>query len=187
MKRNVLLLGLVLVMGGASWASLVQDQLVAGDSQAGWWLLRFFEGTEYQRELEVQRPALDWIPGFSSGDLQSVFPDTRTKVAVTPNVPIPSDEIFVEVSCWVPASNYEVEQADLDIQGSQITLDLYWASSGIGLQAFMWSTYKTSLGTLEAGTYMVRVNNSGAVSSTVTRSFQVREPLRAQLVPGWSK
>lgn len=187
MRRCVLLLGLVLVMGGTSWANMAIQSIVDGNRLAGWWLLRFFDGTEYQREFEVQRPLQDWMPGFSNGGLGSVFPDTRTKVTVTPSVPTPSDEVSVEVSCWVPASNFGVDQADLDIQGHQITLDLHWASLGIGFQAFTWRTHTASLGTLEAGTYILRVNNSGAASGTVTKSLVVREPLRAQLVPGWPK
>ncbi len=189
MKRYALLLGLVLALSSASWAQGIRTASIAeGDTAAGRWLLRFFGGTEHEREFEVERTVRDWMPGHAKDGLASVFPDTRTKVAIVPSVPTVSDEVFVEVSCWMPAANYSVDQADLDIQGQTVKLELHWAGDGIGSQAFTWRKHTTSLGILPAGSYVVHVTNSGAATATVTKAFVVREPLRARtLNPDWSR
>lgn len=187
MRRHMVFLGMVLVMSGTGWAqSAGIASLAEGDTAVGRWLLRFFGGTEYEREFEVLRAERDWVPGYASDALASTFPDTRTKVAITPSVPTPSDEVFVEVSCWMPAANYDVDQADLDMVDQTINLSLHWAGDGIGLQAFTWRKYSMSLGVLPAGSYMLHVTNSGAATGTVTKSFQVRESLRAHIGgPDW--
>jgi hypothetical protein len=175
MKRCVLFWGLVLAVSVAAYGDMAQLQMVSGGDRAtGWWLLRFFEGTEFEKEIEIRRPFEDWMSDhWNRPSTPMPTAGTRTELTVTPSNPTASDPVSLEVSCWMPASNYMVDQADLKIRGRQITLTLDWVCQGIGFQAFTWRTHTQSLGTFEPGMYMVRVTNEGAASGTTTTSFRV--------------
>ena len=178
MKRCVLLWVLALGVGVAAGGSFAQMAMVAGgDPVEGWWHLKFFEDTEHEREFEIERPLDDWMSGYwNRWSAPDISVTARTELAVTPADPSPSDEVTLEVSCWMPASNYRVDQADLQVRGRQITLTLTWVNQGIGFQAFNWRKHSESLGKLDPGLYVVHVSNKGAASGNASMSFRVSAP-----------
>ena len=94
-------------------------------------------------------------------------------VRITPAEPAVSDEVSVTVCGWTPATNYRVYDTDLRIAGSQIWLDLYWDTPGMGGQAFTPYEYTHPLGTLSPGMYIVHVTNRDAMSGSTTITFTV--------------
>ena len=153
--------------------SLLQDQITSvSNPTLGLWELEFMDGSGYT----IQRPWAWADDGLSNGLIPS-FTSKKPSVSITPSSPTTADSIEVEVKCWVPASNYGVDTADVDIDGYHIDLNLHWTSVGIGFQAFAWRTCTTTLGTLAAGTYVLEVNNSGGVTESVKKIFTVRDPL----------
>ena len=175
MKVWMVLLTCVLLVAETLRATpIVNEQawIQASDPVAGSWLLEFMDGTRY----EIQRP-WSWGNGVpTSGLIANVFSD-RPKVTIVPSNPTTGDVIQIEVECWVPSSSYGVDQADLDIQGNRITLELHWTGSGIGAQAYAWQTYTTSLGPLQRGSYTLDVRNSGAATGAATKFIRVAPAL----------
>lgn len=181
MKAWMVLLTCVLLVTGTLRATpIVNEQawIQASDPVAGLWLLEFMDGTRY----EIQRP-WSWGNGAPTSGLIANVSTGRPKVTVTPSDPTTMDAIQVEVKCWVPSSSYGVDDADITRQGNRITLDLHWTGSGIGAQAYTWQTYTTSLGSLTAGTHVLNVWNSGAVTGMATKFIRVRPAVLYGSIP----
>jgi hypothetical protein len=136
-------------------------------------------------------------------------------VKITPLRPDPSDEVVVTVSGSTFVPYLTADSMDLQINGSDITLDIHWISSPPPayqvtgtcqsqlcatvvepVQFELPSTLRSdryevtkSLGAFQPGTYQVEVNSSGRLTGTASTSFTVRElPLGSGLTgvfPGW--
>lgn len=172
MKSWIVLLGWALLASPTVGQQSVVQSIAESDPMAGFWQLEFMDGSLYT----IQRPWAWGDDGLSNGLVSNAFTH-KPKVTITPSSPTTADSIEVEVKCWVPASNYGVDAAEVDIDGYHIDLNLHWTSVGYGFQAFAWRTYTTTLGTLAAGTYVLDVNNSGGVTESVKKIFTVRDPL----------
>jgi len=136
-------------------------------------------------------------------------------VKIMPLRPRPSDEVVVIVSGSTFVPYLTADSMDLQINGSDITLDIYWISSpppsgyvtgacqsqscGTVVEPVQFASPSTlrseryevtkSLGTFGPGTYEVQVNSSGRLTGTASTSFTVREsPLGAgfaNILTGW--
>jgi hypothetical protein len=121
-------------------------------------------------------------------------------VKVMPWRPTPTDEVVVTISGSTFVPYLTADDVDLQIDGSDITLDIHWISSppllpsGILMEQFcsVGTVYEPvqfvspsslrsdryevtkSLGTFSPGTYKVEINNSGRLTGTVSTSFTVR-------------
>jgi len=111
-------------------------------------------------------------------------PSFALEIRVTPSSPTASSEVLVTVSGMTPATNYQIYDTDLRIDGADIWLDLYWQAPGMGGQAFWPYEHRESLGTFSPGTYTVHVTNKGARSDSGTATFAVLEVADApEIVP----
>lgn len=181
MNVRIVVLMCVLVATAPAGATLSAQSIEVSDPQTGYWLLGFDDGTEY----EIQRPwswedyeLTDDLPSHLTEHLPSNTLRGETEVTVTPTVPTTDDVLEVTVSLDWPAI-LTLAETNLDIQGRQITLDLKWVTGAmqrlaVGPTYMVHTTHTTSFGPLGAGFYSLRVNNSGAVTSTVIKTIAVR-------------
>ncbi len=168
MKWSIVLLGCA-VLTASMASTVVQGQTVISDPMADLGQWGFGDVWDYM----VLMP-WNWGSDGLSDRLVPGSDSNRPKVTITPENPTSNDSIEVKVTCWVPASNYGVDQDDVDIVGNHINLNLHWGSSGYGFQAFTWQSHTTTLEPLTAGVYVLDVHNSGAVTESVTKTLTVR-------------
>ena len=158
----------------------VLGTIVDMDPAAGWWRLRFFNGTEYEINHpwngENDAPGTHLFPGRGlEGSRLMIEPKSRTFSNCFP----------IRVACHVPAADYGVDQVDLNVDGCCVNLDLYWARSKQGFPAYVWRTYTASREAFEAGTYVLEINRNGAATGTATKVFTVHSSSARSLDWHW--
>jgi len=126
--------------------------------------------------MSMGRFLLSIVIGISVTGLSSAL-----EVRITPNAPIASSEVSVTVCGWTPATNYQIYDTDLRVEGADIWLDLYWQALGVGGSMMTPYEHTESLGTFAPGTYTVHVTNKGVLSDSGTATFTVNPDVQLSI------
>lgn len=155
------------------------------------------------------------LPGFPDREPISMDLGRPMRVEVTPWSPRPSDEVVATISGTTFVPYLTAETIDVQIDGSEIRLDIHWISSPPPVSTtLMMEQYAAigtvsepvqfespaslrsdryevsqSLGTFAPGAYTLEVVSTGRLTGTISTSFTVRKSFFdgdfASLFPGW--